>query len=316
MTSEKYVDTLGPGNAFREWLVAVLGERMGDRSGKVNVYRVMPASHTVCRYEFPASGLSVVAKFYGEHLSGTRRYDPVQAMENEFYTLKKIEPLVDIPRPLAMHRDFHCALLTEYIQGRSFYKYLKRGDELYDRLGAIASLQRRLHDQTKSEYRKEKVFAGFHKNLDQLRLDNAARTKFNRLLGEWWHSPLLDRPHGCRVHGDANPMNYLFRQGKVYMLDLESSREHSNPVHDLGIIAAELKFYFAFHRGGGRNAEPYIGHYLWRYAGNEHEFYAITRVLPFFMSQGLLRMAKLVIGPDERAFVFREAEACLESIRS
>ena len=147
-------------------------------------------------------------------------------MENEFYTLKKIEPLVDIPRPLAMHRDFHCALLTEYIQGRSFYKYLKRDDGLYDRLTAIASLQRRLHDQTRCEYRKEKVFAGFHKNLDQLRLDNATRTKYNRLLGEWWHSPFLDRSHGCRVHGDANPMNYLFSQGKVYMLDLESSREH------------------------------------------------------------------------------------------
>lgn len=315
MASEKYVDTLGPGNAFREWLVAVLGERIGNRGGKVNVYKVMPASHTVCRYEFPSSGLSVVAKFYGEHLSGTRRYDPVQAMENEYYTLKKIEPLVDIPRPLAMHRDFHAALLTEYIQGKSFYKYLKRGDGLYDRLTAIASLQRRLHDQTRCEYRKEKVFAGFHKNLDQLHLDNAARAKFNGLLGEWWHSPFLNRSHGCRVHGDANPMNYLFSQSKVYMLDLESSKEHVNPVHDLGIVAAELKFYFAFHRGGGRNAEPYIGHYLWRYARNEPEFYAITRVLPFFMSQGLLRMAKLGLGPDERAFVFREAEACLESIR-
>ncbi len=315
MAREKYVDTLGPGNAFREWLVQVLGERIDDRSGKVNVYRVMPASHTVCRYEFKASGLSVVAKFYSEHLSGTRKYDPVQAMENEFYTLKKIEPLVDIPRPLAMHRDFHCALLTEYIQGRSFYKYLKRDDGLYDRLTAIASLQRRLHDQTGCEYRKEKAFARFHKNLDQLRLDNTTRTKYNCLLGEWWHSPFLDRSHGCRVHGDANPMNYLFSQNKVYMLDLESSREYANPVHDLGIVAAELKFYFAVHRGDGRMAEPYIGHYLWRYSRNEPEFYAITRALPFFMSQGLLRMARLRLGSDERAFVFREAEACLESIR-
>ena len=99
------------------------------------------------------------------------------------------------------------------------------------------------------------------------------------------------------------------------MLDLESSREHVNLVHDLGIVAAELKFYFAFHRGDGRNAEPYIGHYLWQYCRHEPEFYAITRALPFFMSQGLLRMAKLGLGPDERAFVFREAEACLESIR-
>ncbi len=315
MAKEKYVDTLYPGNAFREWLMAVLGERIGDRNDKVNVYRVLPASHTVCRYEFQACGLSVVAKFYGEHLSGKRRYDPVQAMENEFNTLKRIEPLVDISRALAMHRDFHCALLTEYIHGQSFYKYLKNDDRLYDRLTAIASLQRRLHDQTRCEYRKERVFAQFHKNLDQLRLSDAARTKYDRLLGEWWHSPFLDRSHGCRVHGDANPMNYLFRRNKVYMLDLESSKEHVNPVHDLGIVAAELKYFFAFHRGSGRNAEPYIGHYIWRYARNEPEFYAITCALPFFMSQGLLRMAKLGLGPDERSFVFREAEACLESIR-
>jgi len=316
MAREKYVDTLSPGNAFREWLMAVLGDRAGDRNGKVNVYKVMPASHTVCRYEFQDSGLCVVAKFYGEPSSGMGRYDPFQALENEFYTLKKIEPLVDIPRPLAMHRDFNCALLTEYIHGRSFYKYLKRHDRLYDRLSAIASLQRRLHDQTRCEYRKEKVFARFHKTLDQLGLNNAARTKYNRLLGEWWHSPVLDRSHGCRVHGDANPMNYLFCKGKVYMLDLESSREHANPAYDLGIVAAELKSYFASHRGSDRNAEPYIGHYIWQYAGNEPEFHAICRVLPFFMSQGLLRRARLGLGPDERAFIFREAEACLESIRN
>ena len=318
MASEKYVGTLGPGNAFREWLLQVLGERIGDRNSKVNVYRVMPASHTVCRYEFPASGFSVVAKFYGEHLGGTNGtsgYDLVQAMENEFYTLKKIEPLVDIPRPLAMHRDFHCALLTEYIQGRSFYKYLKRDDRLYDRLTAIASLQRRLHDQTRSNYWKDKVFARFHRDLDHLHLDNATRTKYNRLLGEWWHSPFLDRSHGCRVHGDANPMNYLFSQSKVYMLDLESSREHANPLHDLGIVAAELKFYFAFHRGDGRNGRALHRPLSLAIRRNEPEFYAITRALPFFMSQGLLRMARLGLGSDERAFVFREAEACLESIR-
>jgi len=127
MAREKYVDTLAPGNAFREWLVEVLGDRIGERNGKINVYKVMPASHTVCRYEFPASGLSVVAKFYGEHLSGTRRYDPVRAMENEFYALKKIEPLVDIPRPLAMHRDFHCALLTEYISWPIFLQIPEEG---------------------------------------------------------------------------------------------------------------------------------------------------------------------------------------------
>jgi Ser/Thr protein kinase RdoA (MazF antagonist) len=137
--------------------------------------------------------------------------------------------------------------------------------------------------------------------------------KYDRLLGEWWYSSLLDQPFGCRVHGDPNPMNYLFSHDKVYVLDLEGSMEHANFVHDLGIVAAELKIYFAIHRGDGNMAEPYIGHYLWQYSHSEPEFYAITRALPFFMSMGWLRMARLGQSPEHRAYIFREANACLES---
>ena len=160
--------------------------------------------------------------------------------------------------------------------------------------------------------KKEKDFAVFHKVLDQLRLDASTRLKYNRLLGDWWNSPALNFPFGCRVHDDANPMNYLFSNNKVYMLDFESSRGHVNYVHDLGITAAEIKHFFAIHRNDPRRAEPYIGHYLWRYSNNESEFYMNTRALPFFMSLGLLRLARLGLGAKHRAYIFQEAEACLE----
>jgi hypothetical protein len=312
MAKEKRVGSIGPGNAFRNWLMDVLGGRISDRNCSVNVYKIKPSSHTVCRYEFPNQGFSVVAKFYGEPTGWERNYDPVHALEKEFNTLKRLEKIIDIPRPLAMHKDFHCALLTEYVEGRSLYKYLQREDGLYDRLTVIAKVQRRLHDQTRSDYRKDSVFAKFHKVLDQLGMDPSTRMKYSRLLGEWWHSPLLDRPFGCMVHGDANPMNYLFNHSKVFVLDLESSKEHAHFVHDLGLIAAELKHYFAIHRGNGNMAEPYIGHYLWRYSCNEPEFYAITRVLPFFMGLGFLRMARLGMAPEHRAYILQEANACLE----
>lgn len=237
MAKEKRVGSLGPGNAFRNWLMDVLGGR---------IY-------------------------------------------------------------------FHCALLMEYVEGRSLYKYMQRDDGLYDRLTAIAEVQRKLHDQTRSDYRKDRVFAGFHRVLDQLGMDPLTRMKYNRLLGEWWYSPLLDRPFGCMVHGDANPINYLFNHSKVFVLDLESSKEHAHFVHDLGLIAAELKHYFAVHRGNGNMAEPYIGHYLWRYSRNDLEFYAITRVLPFFMGLGFLRMARLGMAPEHRAYILQEANACLKS---
>jgi tRNA A-37 threonylcarbamoyl transferase component Bud32 len=312
MSRESKVDTLGPGNPFRDWLLEVLGERIEDRNCRVNVYRIMPSSHTVCRYEFPHQGFSVVAKFYAEPTGWKKNYDQVRAMEKEFQTMKKIEQIIDIPRPLAMHRDFHCAILTEYVKGRSLYKLMRKDEELYDRLTAVAHVQRRLHDQTRSDYRKDRVFAGFHKVLDQLRLDPATRMRFNWLLGDWWYSPLLDMPFGCRVHGDANPMNYLFNHSRLYVLDFESSREHASFVHDLGIVAAELKQHFAIHRRNALMAEPYIGHFLWQYSHGEAEFHAITRALPFFMSFGLLRMARLGLSPENRAFIFREAEACLQ----
>ena len=192
----------------------------------------------------------MVAKFYAEPTGWMRDYDPCAGHGKRVRTLKQIEPIVDIPRPLAIHRDFHCALLMEYIRGKSFYKYMKdinKEGRLYDKLTAIAHMQRRLHDQTKSEYRKDRVFARFHRVLDQLRLDTKTRTEYNRLLGAWWYSPLLDRPSGCRIHGDPNPLNYLFNHHRIYMLDFESSMEHANFVHDLGIVAAELKNYFAIH---------------------------------------------------------------------
>ena len=317
MAIENYVGTLAPGNAFRDWLMQVLGKKVADPNCRVHVYRIKPASHTVCRYEFHKQELSVVAKFYAEPTGWMKDYDPFQAMENEFDTLKQIEPIVEIPRPLAIHRDFHCALLTEYIRGRSFLKYMgdtNKKDRLYDRLTAIARLQRRLHDQTRSEYRKDRVFARFHKVLDQLAMDTKTRTEYNRLLGAWWYSPLLDLQSGCRIHGDPNPLNYLFSHQRVYMLDFESSMEHANFVHDLGIVAAELKNYYAIQRGDARMAEPYIGHFLWQYSHNEQEFHAIARALPFFISLGLLRMARMKLGTDHRRFIFREAEACLQSV--
>ena len=313
MAREKRVGALGSKDAFRNWLVEALGSRVSDRNCPINVYRIKPSSHTVCRYEFPTQGFSAVAKFYGEPTGWKRDYDPVLALDKEFQTLKKMGRIIDIPQPLGTHRDFHCALLTDYVQGRSLYKCLEKDDCIYDRLTAVAQVQKRLHTQTRSEYRKDHAFARFHKVLNQLRLDDKTRMKYNQLLGRWYHSSRLDLSSGCLVHGDANPMNYLFHNDRVYVIDFESSKDHAHHAHDLGLIAAELKHYFAVHQGNGALAEPYIGHYVWQYCRNEQEFYDVTRALPFFMSLGWLRMARLSMAMEHRSYVLREAEACLRS---
>lgn len=117
------------------------------------------------------------------------------------------------------------------------------------------------------------------------------------------------------IHNDAHPANYIFRNDRVYALDFESAWEQAHPVHDLGVVAAELKKFFGWDEKGIERAEPYIGHFLWHYSRGENEFYEITQALPFFMALGLLRMARWKGESQERDYVIREAKACLKAVR-
>jgi aminoglycoside phosphotransferase (APT) family kinase protein len=311
MTKERYIGTLNPGDPFRDWLIIKLEDRIDDKKCPVNVYQFPQASHTVCRYDFNGEDYSVVSKFYAKPTGWKKDYDYAKAMDNEYKALKRVARVIDIPKPIAARKDFDCALITEHVVGRSLNTCLKSEDELYDRLTLVARALRKLHDETKSEYRKCEEFARFHKILDQLKMENSSRDKFNRILGKWWHSSLLDLREGCLIHNDANLANYLFSPDKVYALDFESSWEGAHPMHDLGVLAAELKHYFERKKGDGNRAEPYIGHLLWHYSPDLGEFRRNTDALPFFMAMGLLRMARLSLGNGHRAYVFREAKACL-----
>ena len=313
MLAEHKVNVLRPGDQFRDWLADEIGDRIRNRRCDVSVYKIGPASHTVCRYEFEGENYSVVSKFYAEPTGWNKAYDPVEAMDREYRNLKKVQRIISVPRAVAASREFNCALVTEYARGKPLYVYMRTENGLYDKLTTVAQMLRDLHDKTPSRYKKQYEFAHFHKILDQLSLDKERRTIYNRLLGDWWYSTLLDQPQGCMVHNDANPVNYVFNQSHAWALDFESSWEHANRVHDLGTIAAELKHYFALHKKCGDRAEPYIGHFIWKYCKSEDEFRTVTKALPFFMSMGLLRIARLQIDPDHGAYVFNEALACLKA---
>jgi len=313
MISEQHVNTLRSGDVFRDWLVDVIGDRIQDKKCKVAVYKLSPASHTICRYDFQGENYGVVAKFYAEPTGWKRDYDPVRSMKKEFDLLKRVGHIIDVPRPLAIRKDFHCVLVTEYVRGKPLFSFMKTEKDLYDKLTAMAETLRKLHDSTKSHYRKQDEFGRFHKVLDQLKLDGSIRLEYNRLLGDWWYSTLIDQPYGCLIHNDPNPVNYVFGKDKVYLLDLESSWNHANFIHDLGVIAAELKHYFSIHKGDSRRAEPYIGHFLWNYSQSMDEFLRITKALPFFMSLGFLRMARLDLDKQGSASIFAEAIGCLKA---
>ncbi|WP_406662027.1 phosphotransferase [Methanolobus sp. ZRKC3] len=310
-----YVNTLYPGDYFRDWLVGLLGERIQNKNCEVDVFKYNPSSHTVCRYKFREERYSVVAKFFAEPCGKMKRYNAHDAMNNEYNNLKRVGQFINIARPIARHVDFNCALITEYISGNSLFHYMESERNLYDRLTSIAHTLRQLHDSTEGYYDREREFANFHEVLDQLALDHSTRQVFNELLGNWWYSPLLDRYSGCMIHRDATPSNYIFRKGVPYALDFESSWENGNAIRDLGIMCSELKNYFELNKGSGINAEPYIGHFLWHYSSSEDDFHYVTQVLPFFMSLGLLRSARLHRQYPHFNYLIKEAIECLKALK-
>ena len=311
----RHVDTLGPGNSFRDWLVEeVVGDRLKNKRCLVNVFKYN-SSHTVCRYQFKGENFSVMAKFFAEPTGKLKDYNPYKGMMNEYRNLEKAAMIINVAKPLAINKKFNCVLVTEHIPGKSLGWYFKREEKLYEKLAAVAHMLRCLHENTQAPYNKENEFRNYHEVLDHLNLDYDTRETFNRLLGQWWYSSRLNREHGCMVHRDVTPSNYIFCKGQPYALDFESSWSNAHPVRDLGVLAAEIKNEFELHKGGGWKAEPYIGNFLWEYSRNEKDFYRVTKVLPFFMGIGLLRSARLHQS-SYRNYLIKEALECLSSINS
>jgi serine/threonine protein kinase len=254
-----------------------------------------------------------MAKFFSEPTGQLKNYDHHRGMMKEYRNLERADSIINVAKPLAVNKKFNCVLVTEYIPGKSLGWYIKHDEKLDKRLTAIAHMLRQLHDNTKSSYIKENEFRNYHEVLDHLKLDHDSRKTFNKLLGKWWYSSWLDREWGCMVHRDVTPSNYIFFKGKPYAIDFESSWSHAHPVRDLGILTAELKNEFERHKGGDWKAEPHIGNLLWEYSNDEKDFTYITKVLPFFMSIGLLRSARIHQG-SHRNYLIKEARECLKAI--
>jgi tRNA A-37 threonylcarbamoyl transferase component Bud32 len=308
-----YVNTLRSGNPFRDWLVhKVVGHKLQNKQCLVKVFK-NNSSHTVCKYQFEGEHFCVMAKFFSEPKGVLKCYNPHRGMMKEYRNLENVASIINVAQPLAVNENFNCVLVTEYISGKPLSWYIKHEDKLNERLASVAHMLRKLHDNTKSSYNKENEFKNFHKILDHLKLDHDTRKSFNKLLGKWWYSSLLNRDYGCMVHRDATPANYIFHKDKPFAIDFESSWFQAHPVRDLGILTAELKNEFERHKGGGWKAEPYIRNFLREYIKDERDFANITRTLPFFMSIGLLRSARLH-HDSYRNYLIKEARECLKAI--
>lgn len=305
MVIERELGYLEPGDEFGEWLTEVLAEKLSEPDGEILVYKIEPASHVVCRFEFVDTGINVVGKFFGAPLGVNTRYNSGKAMKNEYDRLRRVSDWILVPRAIAMNQKYRSVLVTTYIPGTNMRRLLAADIPLYKPLTGVSHLLRQLHDNTETICRRDREFAYFHKVLDQNRLPVHRREKFNHLLGAWWYSAHISQDEGCMVHGDATPANYIY-DGRIWALDFEGARDHAHRIRDLGILAAEIK-------ASTRNvqAEDYIGHLLWNYSKGETEFHNYAIDLPFFMALGYLRIARLPWRVTERDWLIDEAEACL-----
>ena len=314
--TSQYVNSLQAGDVFREWLIDILWGRIENKECKVLVYKVNPASHTVCRFDFVGENYSIVAKFFSEPTGFQKSYDAKRAMENEFHALKKVGKIINVPKPIAIKKEFNCVLITEYHPGEPLTEFLLNEKDIYEKIASVSKILRKLHKNTLSGYDKEREFASFHNVLNYLNLDYEAREKFNYLLRLWWESDLLEQKKGCIIHTDAIPPHYLFNNGRVCALDFESSRKNANYIHDLGILCAEIKHFFTLEKKNAKRAKPYINHLLWCYSRNENEFNEIATTLPFFMSLGLLRISRLTCWSHlYKKYLIYKALKCLKAIK-
>ena len=313
VASFEYVRTVKPGNTFRDWLVEVLGDRIQNKDCEVRIFKLSHASHRVCKYEFKGERFSVIAKFFAIPTGMIKKYDSYGLMKKEYEYLKKARKIINVPEPIAINKDFSCVLVSKYVPGRPLFWYFKHRKELKEKLELVADMLRKLHDNTQTYYDKENEFSKFNYVLDHLKISRRTRKKYKHLLEKWRHSSLLDIENGCMIHNDSTPVNYIFHRERPFFLDFELASRHGHFACDLGILCAELKYYFA-RKGSSQRAEPYIHHFLKHYSKDEEEFRKITRVIPFYMAYGLMRIAIFKSNASYRDYPLREAKKCLEAI--
>lgn len=232
-----------------------------------------------------------------------------------------------IVAPLGKSKELSALLVTEKAPGQTLDHYITKAifeqqhEELFQFLSHLARFFVKLHEAAKTERLLSPDLPRFYLNtlLDSLNgrlLDSLNRDEIEKYAAQWWNEEhVFASDRETIVHGDATPTNFLFDNGNVTGIDLERMK-WADRCWDLGFIAAELKHHFMWRTGNGWAAEPFISHFLWKYAvdyGDTQFFHVITRKLPLYMALGLLRIARnLYVGDTHRECLILEAKQCLK----
>ena len=267
------------------------------------------SSHAVYIYEDRASGKRVVGKYFftpgkddWEHAKNKmqREYDNIAELRS--YTGENHY----VARALGCNEVLNCLLVTEYCYGEALDAVIRRAirdndsGHLYGKLTALSSFLATVHNRSARPVMVDfqKVCRYFDTVAGHLAaiLSPGEVEYLHFLCNRYRHDPVMYQDQEVLVHGDATPANFFFGDGNyVITFDLERM-QRSDRIFDVGRIAGELQHFFLRHTGNKYAAEPFIGHFLWEYAGwfpdRQAAFASITVRVPFYLGMNLLRIAR------------------------
>lgn len=276
------------------------------------VHQVQPSGE-VYLYEDTVSETFLIGKFF-HGLKHRSRESASHCMEQEFNNLRHLRGIgfdrapCYVPAPLGCNAAINCILVEEFCAGTALgtviIKAIGEGEreDLFRKLTALASFLAALHNRTAIG---TPVDLGgdcltFDRILDQLKSGGligwGEAEAFRGLKEQWRRKGFMEEDCQVLVHGDPTPANILFSDTLgLIAIDPERMRM-ADRVFDAGRVAAELKHFFMQYAADGELAEPFIGHFLWEYAGpfpdRERAFRSIVRRVPFYMGTTLLRIAR------------------------
>ena len=309
-----YVGRVAVDDPLHPILCRVLDEGMGvTKVRSFDAFR-LNGSNEVYGYEECGSGVKLVCKFFGGRFGWDRKRAAWTA-DREYHSYKELRryELVGSPhhviRPLALEPGINCALVLEYYGGeqlsRAIDGAIHAGDDerLYDRLTALGFYLATQHNRTANGARVD--FAEDCAYLDaQLatlrgigRIGPWDEDELRWLSGLWRMRDRMWADQKVWLHGGRHARELPLRRRHGRRRDRPGADEARRPDvrrrSGRGRAAARVH---AGHRGRGVGAEPFIGHFLWEYAGHfphrDAAFASITSRVPYYMALNLLRVAR------------------------
>jgi aminoglycoside phosphotransferase (APT) family kinase protein len=275
----------------------------------------------------------ILKSFYSPGLPPSvsdRRMNKEYRRLKRFHSLGIDESWFEVVQPLGKS-DSGRFFVEEYVRGQTLGEFMKKafadGDDkaLYDQLTMFSGYLALLHKKTRrsSRVRTAYVRKELYEHAEQSHMAGATDLpqlqKVMLLIDRACTYPMIRDVHRCLVHGDANPSNFLFHDGHMYVIDVERSG-YRDPVYDTGMMAGELCHYAMLYTGNPYLADPFIGHMYWVYAGNFSDQYAkfiqVTRRNPLYMANSLLRISRNgSLDVEYRRRLAYHAVECLKSLK-